>query len=197
MEIVAKGLLPDNVCLSQQCIKYLEMSTKELIEALHTEYGFRALERASYTMTTDEFLKVLAKLMKDKEMEIWADVYFDVYNNSEHEVPCQLYLCGYGQHLDQTELITQGRMLDLCRHLTEFDRPYFNTEINTFMPVLKHNPFIEFKMRENFAFSDNPRKHLGDPNTPKEEIFMSHLCCAYSCNIQGRYFEAWCYSLAA
>ena len=162
---------------------------------LKRDNGLRGLETE---IGKNNFLNVLAECMKNKELSIYTDVFFDSYTNDSTIVPVDLYLCGYGQHLEQSLEEIPRVLLNFCKHLTFLDRPHFDTESKVFYPDHQFSHYIYNPDNLVQPWKGRPLKKFENPvKYIDSDIFLTNLTTSYTCNMQARYFEGWIYALTA
>lgn len=161
------------------------------------KYGRKHLKQCR--LTTDEFTALLAKMMTMPECELWLDVYFDSYSNHRSLLPEFLYCFGFG-HLMQQECLEDINELrqSMWFHMSCIEYDFYDTDDEALDPKLAHTPEIVYKLSEQFPYIYRPVPEPAiEQMMSPEEKFNLLLTCAYSCNRQQRYFEAWAFSLSA
>ena len=170
---------------------------KEYFEShLKRENGLRGLEMQ---IGPFNLLNLLAECLKNKDLKDLTDAFFQSYSQDVTIIPTDLYLCGFGQYLNQSLKDIPKCLLNLCKHLTFVDRPHFNTDCKVFIPVdkFKHFVYNPDKMVQPRR-KDIPEKDFYNPeNYLDSDVLLTHLATAYTCNIKSRYYEAWLYALSA
>lgn len=192
--VVERGL--EYKVVQQGYFEPYPMPADMFYKELRKSTGLLGLKSTTLPFT---FLEVLADCMRNPELELYTDVMFDAYTNDPEVVPANLYLCGYGQYLDQTPSGNYKRaMLGLCKHLNVMDRPFFNTDDGVFPPYLDHQILNTDQNDFIIPWSQRPAKVWEDAGKViGSDVFLTNLTCAYALNIQSRFHEAWAYALTA
>lgn len=192
-EVIVSGLEQDS--FEEQCQHFRYMSRELFAQEYKHPEGLRGLETE---FGTYKFLYILAEMMKNPELEIYTDIMFSILSNSAEMIPTNLYLCGFGQHLDQPLDKNPRGLLKFCQHLTEEDKPFFDTDSGIFLPCLKKDPELTSLVPCLTHWIGGPAKRFENPDYHSEgHIYITHMSTSYALNMQARYFEAWAYGLAA